>query len=190
MKRFNGYDHLPDNYHLVWHGDFKEDKNLFWLLNIGSFVLLILFIILYFILKANDISPEGIFCGLILSLLIVVLHELVHGIFFKMGKNVKIKFGFHGFAASCSAPNVFLAKKHYMIVGLAPAVIINLCLLIPLFFVQGFVFDVLFWALAIHFGGCIGDFYISIKLTKQPADILIRDYGIGMEFYAKKEESN
>lgn len=183
--KYKAHSELPDDYQLVWKGDFKENKKLFYFLNFGSLILLVPFLIIYFVF-IFDLNgyPNELWIMLILYIPIIIIHELIHGIFFKMARNVKIKFKFHGFAASCSAPDFYFGKKHYFIAGLAPAIIISLGLLIPLLFVEGLTFAVLYLLFCFHFGGCIGDFYICGKLLKQPKDVLIRDYGIGMEFYS------
>ena len=181
-----GYSKLPDDYKLVWSGDFKENKKLYKLINYGTLILLIPFLVIYFVfIYKIDTFGKNFLISFLLFIPVIVIHELIHGIFFKMGKNVKIKFGFHGFAASCSAPNSYLKKRHYLMVGMAPAVIINIGLIISLIFVKGDLFEILYLVLAFHFTGCIGDFYICGKLLKQPQDVLIRDYGIGMEFYSR-----
>lgn len=187
--KFEVFNELPLDYNLVWNGDFKENKKLLMLLNVGGIILIIPFTIIYFVYFINKVGNDyGLFLSFLLFIPTVFIHELIHAIFFKMNKNVQVKFAFHGFAASCSAPNQYVEKKHYFLVGIAPAIIINLGLIIALFFASGLVFGILYWLLVLHFCGCIGDFYIIFKLIKLPKDLLIRDYGIGMEFYSKEDK--
>lgn len=184
---FNTYKELPEDYKLVWKVDFKKDKKAFWLLNIGTIILFIPFFIIYSAYFLNmDTFIMGLAIAMFLSIVIIIVHEYIHAVFFRLGKNVNVKFKFHGFAASAGDPDSYFQKQHYLMVGLAPAIIINLILLIVLLFVKGLAFEVVFWSLAIHFAGCIGDFYIALKLRNYPQDLLVRDYGIGMEFFSKE----
>jgi len=184
---FETHNALPENYQKIAAIDMKNNRKEFRRINIMSILLLIPFIIGLMITEQN-FTMDGVhivtaIAGFALS---IIIHELVHGIFFKMGRRADVRFQFHGFAASASAPGTYFKKGHYLMVGLAPAVLVNTLLVILMALLTGgFVFAVYF-ILAFHFAGCAGDFYVTWRLMKMPADTLIEDYGVGMRFYSKE----
>jgi hypothetical protein len=179
---------LPIGYILDKEINLLKDKKLFLFVNIGSILLLIPFIIIA-ILFQFQFEFEMVTSVIILPMMIVtiIVHELIHAWFFKMGTTEKVKFGFHGFAASASVPGVYFYKQHYLKVGLSPAVLLNLLLILLIILLPKLWFFPLYLNLAIHFGGCIGDFYVSWILRKYTNDTLIEDTGIGMKFYVKDQ---
>ena len=179
---------IPQNYKAKLEFDFKTNKWLFLLLNVGSFVLVIPFIIAIAFFDL-DISGNVIVAVLLIVIyfFVLIIHEVIHGIFFKLGTKEKVKFGFHGFAASASVPNVYFYKRHYLLVAVAPAIILNLILLICCFIFENEYFLMFYIILALHFAGCIGDFYVFFRLLKFKKDTLIEDTGIGMRFFVNTE---
>ena len=75
-------------------------------------------------------------------------------------------------------------RKSYLVISLAPvvllgAVLLLLCALLP---------SSLFWFFYLlqiqNLSGAAGDLYLCLLLQKMPADLLIRDSGVAMEFYS------
>ena len=115
----------------------------------------------------------------ILSLgLYMVLHELVHGAAYKALTHQKLTFGVTLTVAFCGVPEIYVSRKTALIALLAPFVTFTL-IFIPLtiwfysvsmllYFFSGLLF-------AIHFGGCIGDLYMTYILLfryKDPATLM------------------
>lgn len=115
-----------------------------------------------------------------------IIHEWIHGLFFKHYSKQKVKYKFHGWAASASTPGVFYYKKSYIVIGLSPAVIINGILLIIFFLVEP-ARVMTFILLAMHFSGCAGDFYVVYKLRKYSKETLVEDTGVGMNLFTKQQ---
>lgn len=181
---FITYETLPENYECFKKIDMKDSKMDFKMLNILLVIALIPFFMGLIIMGADfTISFWGILLFILGYILSIILHELIHAIFFKLNPKVKVKFKFHGFAASASVPDVYFTKKHYYIVCLAPFIILNSILLMLLFFLTGGTFYLVYFLLAMHFSGCVGDLYVFYKMLLMPKRILIEDYGIGMRFY-------
>lgn len=177
---------LPEGYEKKFDCTIKPTK-LMIILNILSIALIIPFYVVANLLYLNlSLTMTSFLYCILFAIFIVITHEYVHGIFFKLGTKKKVKFKFHGFAASASVPGVYYYKWYYIIIGLAPAVIINLLLLIACFFTTGEIFSIIYLVFAIHFAGCIGDFYICLKLIRYDSSTLIEDLGIGMRFFVKK----
>lgn len=188
MKK--SYLELPENYKEIREVDLKNNKREFILINIGSLVLILPFIILYMNIEKSLGFEDGLWFSLILILslvsmfVIIVLHELIHGLFFKVFGKGKLKFGFHGFAVSCSMPTNYFNKTAYLIIGLAPLVLISIVTgILSIIFYNTDYFLLAYVPLAMNFSGAIGDMYVSIILLKSKKTVLVKDYGVGMKFY-------
>lgn len=188
---------LPDNYKLVKTIDAKNQKTAL-IMNILSVVIAIIIFIIGLLIYYcfNEDSPtefnEKAFIVLLLYfvgfIICVIVHELIHGLFYKIFTKQKLTFGISLTAAFCGVPNIYIKKKATIITCIAPAVIISLLLLIPLLLVSDLLYFIFILLLfASHLGGCIGDFYVVILLVfKYPhKEILINDIGIKQIIYTK-----
>jgi hypothetical protein len=190
------YNYLPENYVEDFQIDLLKDKKKLLMINVLSLVLLIPVVLAYYLIitftdKTLEITVENsptwkLMISIVSMLVYIVVHELIHAIFFKLGTKEKVKFGFHGIMASASVPGVYFYKKPYLLAGLAPAAIMSVVFIIPMFFLNDYDLFLLFLLFAVHFSGCVGDFYIAIKLLKYPSDTLVEDTGTGMKFFVKK----
>ncbi|MDT8336591.1 MAG: DUF3267 domain-containing protein [Candidatus Izemoplasmatales bacterium] len=190
------YNYLPENYVEDFQIDLLKDKKKLLLINVLSLVLLIPVALAYYLIinftdKTLEITVENLptwklMISIVSMLVYIIVHELIHAIFFKLGTKGKVKFGFHGIMASASVPGVYFYKKPYLLAGLAPAAIMSVVLIIPMFFFNDYDLFLLFLLFSVHFSGCVGDFYIAIKLLKYPEDTLVEDTGTGMKFFVKK----
>lgn len=186
----NSYTKLPENYKQIREVDLQNNKKEFIFINIGSLVLMLPFFILYFYIEKSLGFEDGLKFPLILILslvsmfIIIVLHELIHGLFFKVYGKGKLKFGFHGFAVSCAMPSNYFNKKAYTIIGLAPLVLITIItgVLSTIFYNTDY-FLLAYIPLAVNFSGAIGDMYVVFLLLRCKKTVLVNDYGIGMKFY-------
>jgi hypothetical protein len=71
-------------------------------------------------------------------------------------------------------------------VGLAPVVILTIGLSILTYLFYEDYFFMLYLLVASQFSSASGDFYVTYRLLKRDKGILVRDYGVGMEFYHDK----
>ena len=135
-----------------------------------------------------------VFCliFLVADLLVIVIHELIHGIAFKILTRAKLTFGLSWSCAYCGVPNVYVYRKASIKASYAPMLYLSLLLLIltvclyfvgPLYYL-GAAF--LFW---MHLGACAGDAYVILILnTKFKSNkTLIRDTGPEQFFYVPKK---
>ena len=120
--------------------------------------------------------------------LYIILHELVHGIAYKLTTGRKLTFGLTISVAYCGVPDIYVYRKTALIALLAPFVVF-----IPVFLIPALLFtnawDKLYCTilLAIHIGGCVGDLYdtlIYLFRFRSP-DTLMRDTGPKQTFYTK-----
>lgn len=183
---------LPEPYKLKIEIDMKKNKKEFWGIQIGALFLLVPFVlpVIWGWLPVSeawtllDIN-RSLWLLLLLQIPMIVVHEAIHGIVYKLGTDRKVIYKFHGFAASASVPGTYFTLPHYLKVGLAPAVILSGLFLVLTLLSSGLTQWVWYLMLAVHFGSCVGDFYVTLRIWRLPKDSLNEDYGIGMRIYTK-----
>lgn len=177
---------LPDNYTLHASIDLVKNKKTAIIFNLFSVILFVIpFILLALIQDFVYIRFSQFFIGTGLSIIYIFIHEWIHAFFFKI-KNwntVKVKYGFHGFAASAGVPGVYFQRLHFMMISLAPFVVTTLALIPLMVVVNSYWFLILFFLFSINLSGSSGDFYLFIKLLFMSKNVLIEDYGPGMRFF-------
>ena len=115
----------------------------------------------------------------------MVLHELVHGIAMKSCGTKKVKYGFTGmYAFACS--NDYYDKKSYIYIALAPIVLLGIIIAIINFVVPVEWFWVVYFIQIANLSGAAGDLFVTVKFSRFPKDILIKDYGVGMTVFSKE----
>jgi hypothetical protein len=113
----------------------------------------------------------------------LVLHELVHGAFFWLFTHQRPHFGFKGAYAYAAAPDWYIPRRQYMLVGISPLVVLSLLgvLLLPVLPAGA----LLPWlvALAGNAAGAVGDALIVGWLLFQPDSVLVQDHGDAVTVY-------
>ena len=194
----NYFEELPVGYEDVYSIDAKQTKTgiIFTLL---SFVLMVAVgaPLLMFVVDLSEItSGEALdyympvtVCFIVALFLYIILHELVHGLFFKIYTKAKLTFGISWSCAFCGVPQLYVKKWPMVVTSLAPFVIFNILFLVPIFLVQNtLIATYLIVLFAIHFGGCVGDLFVSILLIfkYKGNDVLVNDTGAKQTIYIKK----
>jgi hypothetical protein len=129
--------------------------------------------------------PDIIFL-LFLVVLNLIIHELIHGVFFWFITRSKPVFGLSLSYAFAAAPGWYIPKRQYWIIGLAPLIIIGFAGLLiisigppswilPALVVTGF-----------NTGGAIGDIYIIFRLLLTDSTCLVNDTGHTVSFFQPK----
>lgn len=183
---------LPPDYTAYFTLDLSKNKRMVLLLNLIAIVLfagfgyLFLRIAIVVLPDSYTAVKDDAFWGslgysLLAYLLMLVLHELVHGLFFWYFTHQRPRFGFKGAYAFATAPGWYFPKNHYLAVGLAPLVVLTLLglLLLP-WLPDGWLLPWLLpWlvAMAGNASGAIGDLLIVGWLLTQPNPVLIQDQG-------------
>ena len=203
MKHFE--EKLPENYRLVKTVDATKAPFAV-VFNLLSLVMMVgAFAVLYFafgtdvsLIKEQFLTLPDFTKILALLLLVVgfivyiVLHELVHGVVYKAFTKRKLTFGVTMTCAYCGVPDVFVYRTASLCALLAPFVIFSIAFIVPMFFLQNTVWFLLLAALfAMHFGGCVGDLYITVLYVFKFRDgkTLMRDTGPAQTFYLPHEKS-
>lgn len=168
---------IDNGYVMAEKIDLMKNTKLAIMINLGAVLVMLPFIAVpvlvwrlsdSFATTGLDISLSSILIFLLGIILIMVIHEFVHGLAFKYYSKAKIKYGFTGLYAYAGCPDWFFKKREYLVIDMAPCVVLNLLMVVSLFFVQGEVFYIIYLILAIHFSGCIGDIYVTLKLIRYP----------------------
>lgn len=162
-------------------------------LNLAAIPLLVLFGWLFgrlvILLRSINPFPQGILNffttvsgGYLLAfplsiILMLVLHELVHGLFFWLFTQERPRFALKSGYAFAAAPEWYLPSSQYIVVGLSPFVIITiisiiLAMIVPPLFVPYLLFIATFNA-----AGALGDLIVVGWVLMQPGTVLVKDEG-------------
>lgn len=192
---------LPDAYTLAWAVNMKTDKRLHWLLQFAGMIWFIIAgLILWTIVSlvrpdfVLELSVDLIDAFLVLgaALLIIfittILHELVHGFFFWLFTKERPQFGIGPGYAYAAAPDWYFPKGQYLIIGLAPLVVLTVLGLIAIALAPTAWLGTIFLAIVFNAGGAVGDLYICIRIGVEAQKVQIKDTGDGFEVYRPRAE--
>lgn len=198
MRAGNFCEQLPEGYREVYHLNAKAKKTGL-ILSVGSLVMA-LAVILPCLLTTDDILDESLAFNLIALLVCcaliigyVVAHELVHGAAYKLLTGRKLTFGITLTVAFCGVPDIYVSRRTALIALLAPFTVFSLlfsALAAGLYFVNHTYYAVVTLVLGVHFGGCIGDLYMTCLLLFKYKNklLLMRDTGPEQFIYYPPEE--
>ncbi|HEL2057521.1 TPA: DUF3267 domain-containing protein [Streptococcus suis] len=170
-----------------------ENRQLMWGLNILALVLIIPFAILFerigslLIVNSSakvDLNLFELWLGLLLYFLLIIVHEAIHGIFFKIfcpENPVKYGFIWKSAMAYATSPGSLYNRMQMLIISLAPFVLISLGLTMLVGF--GMMNIILYFMLAtMHAASCAGDFYyvylLLVKFAKEKIAVEDRETGL------------
>lgn len=184
---------LPEYYVEIFTVDAKDKKTVV-KLNIAALavsLLLLLIPLLWMGIPRWRMEHFILFPLIMLGSILVymVLHELVHGIAYKILTHEKLTFGLTLSVAYCGVPHIYVYRKTALISLLAPFTVFGIIFLLGMIIfwgtAAGFLCGILF---AVHVGGCAGDLYdtwLYLTRFKDPAT-LMRDTGPKQTFYIQK----
>ncbi len=120
----------------------------------------------------------GLFINIVIYVLVMFLHEGIHALAFAFWGGRPYFGAKLPLALFCGAKNQIFRRNHYLVVGLAPLVVIT---------VAGIIFTLLAPALAVYtllgtignFSGAAGDLWVAQRLLLQPSDVLVEDTDAG-----------
>lgn len=186
---------LPAGYFQSGQIDLKKDKRLAILLNFGSFIV---FAISFYLLSAftawvrpniitfsGTITVANMLSALGLTVILLLLHEGIHGLFFWVFSRSRPVFGMRPLYAYAGAPTWFFPRRQYAITALGPLVIIAAVgLLFLMVAPAGWVLMIAF-LVAINTGGAIGDIFVFNRLLKSSPTSFANDTGDVVTFYER-----
>lgn len=175
--------------------DLLNDKKTIILVNVLAGISLFLFFPFFSWIAVRLLeTAEGItsfnlmdiFVLLLIYFVLIVVHELIHGLFFKVfDMKGKVKFGFKNGMAYATSPHSFYPKGKFIWIVLSPFTLITMGLFF-LAYIQ-MISPVYFIGLAtIHAASCCGDFYWVYLILKAPKGTYVEDTENGISFYFKE----
>jgi hypothetical protein len=186
---------LPTGYVQSAEINMKKDKRLMILLNIGAFIV---FFLMFYLLSgftalvrpditsfSETITIEKMLGALGLTVFVLIIHEIIHGLFFWIFSHGRPVFALRPLYAYAGAPTWFFPKPQYAITALGPLVIIGavgllLLLLAPISWTLMTVFLV-----ALNTGGAVGDIFVFIRLLKCSPTSFTNDTGEVVTFFER-----
>lgn len=186
---------LPEGYSEIKKVNLQKDKKLAILVNIGAFVIMSAVFIIgtIFVPFSFEIGSDNLISFLLNALgvllatiLYMVAHELIHGVFIKKYSGKKAQYGFTGLYAYAGS-EAYFNKHQYVIIALAPVVLFGVVFLLLNIFLPIQWFWGIYFIQMINLSGAAGDFYITGLISKLPADVLTKDAGIEMVIYARSK---
>lgn len=194
---------LPTNYALAWNLDLKHNTRLNIILQAIGLVWMALCGWL-FVICARWLRPDfaemlraGLSFDMLSNLLrlvavmavAILLHELTHGLFFWVFARKTPEFGIGPGYAFAAMPDWFFPKNQYLVVVLAPLLLLSgiglaLIALLPLAWL-----GLLLAGMTINAGGAIGDMYVAWRIAHESGPVWIKDTGDGFQLYRPEVES-
>jgi hypothetical protein len=201
---------LPQDYEQHGTLDFAENKAALILVNVAGLVLMGLFIwlALWFfglVFPGVDVvlalwSIAGgaaelggrvivIVVALLVMLVVGVIHELVHGLFFWVFTRERPVFGAKSLYFYAGAPNWYLPRGQHVVVGLTPLVLVTLVGLLVTLVAPAAVAVWVLLAVVANAGGAAGDLMAAVWLLRQPPETLVCDTGVVLTIYRPGQSS-
>lgn len=186
---------LPENYREIYSVDLQKNKKMAILINCLALVIAAVFAVpAHFYVPVTTLfdMKNGLgaytvrFAVLLLGMIAyIILHELVHGVAMKACGTKKIKYGFTGLYAFAGSEDYY-DKKSYITIALAPIVVWGIVIAVVTAIVPREWFWVVYFIQLCNLSGAAGDLFVTLKFSRLPVDILVRDCGIGMTVYSAK----
>lgn len=186
---------LPSNYKEIFSVDLKKNKKIAVLINgaAAAVALIMIFVMRVFVpietLRDLQLGENaGLMRIVIFAVAVVgyiVLHELTHGVVMKIVGTKKVKYRFNGLYATAGSKDYY-DKSSYILIALAPIVIWGIVLAIVNFIVPIEWFWIVYIVQVMNIGGAAGDMYVTIRFSRLPKDILVKDVGSSMTVYSKQ----
>jgi hypothetical protein len=196
-KLLRATDVRPENSVLVYSLDLKKNRTVLWGMNLGSLVLVFIFGGL-FLEVVRLVRPEFMAQGIsfsfnpiyvVISLfgtfaILIVVHEFIHGVFFWIYTRRRPRFGLRGWYAFASAPGWYFPRRQYLVIGLAPFVVLSVLGMLLLAVLPVAAIALTLFAVTLNAASSVGDLWVCLRLTLHRGPIAVEDVGDGMYFYA------
>ncbi|MBW8012540.1 MAG: DUF3267 domain-containing protein [Chloroflexi bacterium] len=188
---------LPDEYQEIYSLDLSKNIRAQLILNGVALILMLVFGWFFagisLILTpgtwpnnlANMLGTSNLVIILAALLLMPVLHEAAHGLFFWLFTRQRVKFGFKLGYAYAAAPEWYLPRKQYLVVACAPITILSFIGVALMPIMPVFAFPGLLLFLSFNAGGSVGDMFVAWKITQYHSNVLINDQGDSFIIYGK-----
>ncbi|MBQ7172036.1 MAG: DUF3267 domain-containing protein [Clostridia bacterium] len=194
MSRFYE-EKLPEGYSQALVVDAADRKTVLFMRRAASLLSAALFCVFFFLFAFPRIreirAGFSLFKCVVFVLsyyLYIVLHELTHGLVYKLLTKRKLAFGFQPPVAYCGVPDLYLYRITSLLSAAAPFTVFTVFFAVLFFLLNDpFSKSLVLALLALHAAGCTGDLYgaglLLFKYT-DPAS-LRKDTGPKQIYYTK-----
>ncbi len=195
MKRF--YLELPEQYEEQYHINAKEKKTALIFNGFAMAITVAVALPVFWMADWSALRMDRLlwYDGVLLLAFVayVLLHELTHGLVYKITTRHKLTFGLSWSCAYCGVPDGYVPRWVAIWSVAAPLVVYTLLFLpltlwlasveIGLYLIAGFM-------LAFHLGGCTGDLYLLwlLLFRFRNRKLLMRDTGPEQFIFLPKAE--
>jgi hypothetical protein len=193
---------LPSDYHHQKTLDLSQSRAVI-LLNLAAVPLLFIygwfFSRLIILLRSINPFPNGMWgvftafsgwglIGLLFSIiLMLIFHELIHGLFFWLFTRERPKFALKSGYAFAAAPEWYLPGSQYIMVGLSPFIVISILAVAVTIFVTSTIVPYLVFIATFNAAGALGDMVVVAWVLRQSHSTLVRDQGDSFSSYAPEK---
>lgn len=135
--------------------------------------------------NTSIVLPFRLIADAIVALVLVTLvHELVHGVFFWRFAGQRPTFGIKGLFPYAAAPSgVYFPRNQFLVVGIAPLVLLTLVGLLLMVIAPVVIVPILLLFVAFNVAGAAGDLVMVAWLLSYSPDTLMQDNGSGVIVY-------
>lgn len=130
---------------------------------------------------------RGILYVVVLTAVMLILHEGIHGIAFRLFTGEWGVFAFKGLYAYAAAPDWYLPRNQHIVTALAPFLGISVLGVALMAVVPAGWVPTLLLILVLNAAGAMGDLVIVGWLLTKPPAALVNDYGDGVKVYVHVE---
>lgn len=195
-KKTHSVTELPEGYREIYTVDLQKNKKMALWINVLALVVAAVMVIAmnFFVPFSTVFSMEqGIvlymlrFLVLVVgSVLYIVLHELTHAAVMRIYGAKKVRFGYTGLYAFAGSEQDYFDRFSYIQIALAPLVVWGLILAVLGLLLPIEWFWVIYLIQISNVSGAAGDLFVSLRFSRMPSDILVRDTGVSMTVYSAK----
>ncbi len=185
---------LPPNYQPRYRLDLKENFRV--ALSLNAAVLFMFFVWGYFFIRIaiilrlsawtgeqNFLERVGIIHVVVVFVIMVFLHEGIHGLFFWLFTKERPHFGFKLLYAYAAAPEWYIPRNTYIWIGLSPLVLVSIVGVVLFPWISIDWFPGLILLLTINAAGSMGDAFIILITLSHSKEVLIQDLGDSFTIY-------
>lgn len=191
---------LPEHYRQDGSLDLSKNFRAMVVLNLVSIPLFALFGTIFvgalYLIRPGE-SASGLSMGIesasnlivligaliLLTVLVLILHEGFHALFFWLFTRNRPAFGIGSGYAYATAPGWYFPRWQYFIIGLAPLVGISALGLALLAFIPPGWFLTVLAFMTLNAAGAVGDLAVCLWLLRKPRGVLVEDRGDAVSFY-------
>lgn len=187
---------LPPDYQTLYSLDLKKNFRVAMILNMG--VLFMFFVWGYFFIQISIILHPSAWLGeqaflteidlihvVVVFIVMVLLHEGFHGLFFWFFTGERPKFGYKLLYAYAAAPDWYIPRNKYIWIGLAPLILVSIVGITIIPWLPSLLLPDLILLLTVNAAGSMGDAFIILVALSRPKDVLVQDLGDSFTIYGK-----